>query len=124
MPLKDRTILVVEDNPLIALDIAMMLEDEGALVLGPCASVDEALALIDENAGKRQIHAAVLDFDLRIGTSVRVAHLLQEMAIPFIFYTGMDPAKASALKRLDAPVIPKPSPSAFLIASLVAQLQN
>jgi hypothetical protein len=40
--------LVVEDEPLIALDIVPVLERAGALVAGPVGTVDEALLLIEK----------------------------------------------------------------------------
>jgi DNA-binding response OmpR family regulator len=53
-------ILIVEDEPLIALDIEGTLEDAGAVVCGSARTVAQALALINDKA----FDAAVLDYRL------------------------------------------------------------
>ena len=45
-----RRVLVVEDEPLIAIEMAAVLEAAGFEVVGPAASVGEALALLDARA--------------------------------------------------------------------------
>ncbi len=78
------TILVVEDEWLIAEDYASILLDAGHVVLGPCASLDSAMATIGEHA----IDAALLDMELFGEKSFAVAHRLQEQGIPFAFVSG------------------------------------
>jgi CheY-like chemotaxis protein len=77
-------ILIVEDDPIIA----MMLEDGvralGHEPLGPISSVAGALELI----GERYISAAVLDCNLGDEYVWPVADRLQAIHIPFLFSTG------------------------------------
>lgn len=54
-------VLVVEDEMMIAFDLQMMLEDNGCRVLGPVASVDSALRLLEDT----RPDVAVLDGNLR-----------------------------------------------------------
>lgn len=61
-------ILILEDDPLIALDLQLIVEDEGHEVIGPCASVAEAR----DHAG-RGIDLALLDVDLPDGKSFDLA---------------------------------------------------
>ncbi|MGN7871534.1 hypothetical protein [Paracoccus sp. 22332] len=42
------SVLIVEDEMMIALDVQMMLEDNGYAVLGPVGSVEGALRLLDD----------------------------------------------------------------------------
>lgn len=56
-PESSRNILVVEDEWLIALDITMLIEEQGHTVIGPARNVAEATALIEANP----IDAAFLD---------------------------------------------------------------
>ena len=57
-----RRLLVVEDDYLVAMDLADELTDHGAEVVGPAGSVKEALALV---AATPAIDGAVLDINLR-----------------------------------------------------------
>jgi len=83
----NRRILVVEDEYLIAQDVQYDLERAGATVLGPLASVEQALEMI---ARTDHIDAAVLDVNLGHDTSFPIAHALMIRSIPFLFATGYD----------------------------------
>lgn len=79
-------VLVVEDEPLIALDLTKHLEEAGAIVLGPVSSVPEALKIL--GALDRLPDVASLDLKLAEGTSIRIAEELDRLGVPFIFATG------------------------------------
>jgi len=103
--LRGRRLLLVEDEYMIAADLAQTLEAYGVEVVGPAGSVEDALRLIE--AGER-IDAAVLDINLRGERVYPVAEALGEKAVPFVFATGYDawaipPAYAQA-PRCEKPV--------------------
>ena len=78
------TILVVEDHPIIALDLADELSDLGYQVLGPFATVEAArkvLALTTPDA-------ACLDVKLEDGLSFAFARELLDMGVRTTFLTG------------------------------------
>jgi len=77
-------ILVVEDEPLLALDMAQTLEEAGYEVIGPAASVKEALSWIE----RAECDAAVLDMNLRNETAEPIAHALIAREKPFISLSG------------------------------------
>lgn len=77
-------ILVAEDTALLALEVVDVLESTGLQVLGPAVSVVKALKLLDEYHAA----AAVLDWNLRDGTSEVVAQRLLDDGVPFVFYTS------------------------------------
>ena len=79
-----RRILVVEDEALVALLLEDMLAEDDAVVVGPAANVEAALALIETEA----FDAAVLDVNLDGQMSYPVADALLARAIPFVFSTG------------------------------------
>ena len=58
--LKGRRILVVEDQSLIAMEIQVFLEKNGATVVGPIGRLAHALSA----AEKENLEAALLDVDL------------------------------------------------------------
>lgn len=78
------TVLVVEDEWLIAEDHAAMLREARHDVVGPCATVKAALSAIDDAA----IDVALLDVELRGETSVAIAERLRALDIPFAFVSG------------------------------------
>lgn len=61
-------ILILEDDPLIALDLQLIVEDEGHEVIGPCASVAEA-----RDCAGPGVDLALLDIDLPDGKSFDLA---------------------------------------------------
>jgi DNA-binding response OmpR family regulator len=75
-------ILLVEDDPIIALDIAETLMQAGATVIGQAHRVESALRLIEGEA----LDVAVLDYRLEAETSLPVAARLAEMKVPLLFY--------------------------------------
>lgn len=84
-PLRDRRILVVEDDYLLAEDLRSELEAQGAQVLGPAPSVPRALALLSADP---PLDAAVLDMNLGGQMVYPVADALLGRGIRFVFVTG------------------------------------
>jgi len=98
------TILIVEDEPLIAMMIEDFLEVLGKSVAGSVDSVDAALALIADGG----IDAAILDVNLRGGEkSFPIADALAAKDIPFVFATGGSHHTVAEEYR-DRPTLPKP----------------
>jgi CheY-like chemotaxis protein len=86
-PLRDRRILVVEDEYLIAMTLSEHLEEVGSTVVGPVSSVEKAIKAIESN---QQIDAAVLDLNLGGAMAYPVADALLARNIPFIFTSGYE----------------------------------
>jgi CheY-like chemotaxis protein len=85
--LRDRRILVVEDEYLVAMSLAEALQDAGSIVLGPVSSVDEAINKIESEP---HIDGAVLDVNLGGMLAYAVADLLIARKIPFVFTSGYE----------------------------------
>lgn len=81
--LAGRSILVVEDEPLICLDLTRRLQGAGATVLA-ASHLDKALDLA-ETPG---LSAGVLDFDLGNADTTPVCWRLVDRRIPFVFHSG------------------------------------
>jgi CheY-like chemotaxis protein len=88
--LKGHRLLVVEDEYLVAADLAASLESLGAEVIGPAASVEEALSFVEKDGVR--LDGAVLDINLRNERVYPVADVLTARGIPFVFTTGYDAA--------------------------------
>ncbi len=83
-PLTGRSVLVVEDQLIIALDLEMLLKEQGAVTVQLSGSVEDALRSITSE----RPDIAILDVNLGSATSFPVARELQRLGIPFIFATG------------------------------------
>ena len=84
--LSGKCVLVVEDEWLLADHIATILQRAGATVLGPVASVPEALALLE--AGAVAPDAATLNVKLEDHVSFPVADRLAELGVPYMFISA------------------------------------
>jgi two-component system, response regulator PdtaR len=82
--LAGRSVLIVEDERLIALDLQDILDGWGCEVIGPVASVSAALRLIEELSPD----AAILDVHLNGETSEPIADVLRARACPFLVLTA------------------------------------
>ncbi|MGH6955593.1 MAG: response regulator [Caulobacteraceae bacterium] len=114
--LRGRMVLVVEDEPIVALELEAILADEGATVVGPVNDLAEGLRLA-EAAG---ISAALLDVRLGRQTVAPLARALEMRGIPFIFYTGQGEADDVRREWPAALFIAKPAPARSLVAAVQA----
>ncbi len=76
--------LLVEDNYLVALDLASIIEDSGCMVLGPAPTVERALSILKQ----AEPDVAFLDENLDGASVAPVAHALARRCIPFIVHSG------------------------------------
>lgn len=77
-------VLIVEDDPFIALDLQDAMEDAGYSVLGPVATVKHGLSTIDTHTPD----VAILDYNLGTETSAKIAQRLTEIGVPYVFASG------------------------------------
>jgi DNA-binding NtrC family response regulator len=96
-------VLIIEDEAVVAIDLAEWLERAGFVVVGPAPTVARALALIAQPG----CEAAVLDIRLRQETSEAVAEELRAKGIPFVVLTGFGSTQLPAVFK-DAPMLSKP----------------
>jgi CheY-like chemotaxis protein len=105
--LRGRRILVVEDDYMLADDLREDLESAGAEVLGPVATVEDALALL---AREDRLDGAVLDVNLAGEAVYPVADALLARGVQFAFATGYDgwslPAAYAGIPRFEKPLDP------------------
>jgi DNA-binding response OmpR family regulator len=114
LPMSSR-VLVVEDEAILAIDIAGQLTDAGFEIVGPAPSVAKALRLIEEVG----CDIAVLDFNLRDETAEPLACELQARGTPFLFMSGVSRDRLPQWCG-GAVLLPKP----IRLDALVAALQH
>ena len=102
--LTGRRILVAEDEYLIAAEVAGVLEEAGAEVFGPVASVTAALGFA---AAEDRIEGALLDVNLRGEAIWPVVDALLARGVPVVLTTGYDagalPGAYASLPRCEKP---------------------
>ena len=102
--LAGHTILVIEDQPVIMLDLKRALEHAGARVRGAYDADDASLS------------GAILD-----GAAPSIADGLTDRGLPFVFHTGRQP---DAFKRWPhAPVLVKPTSAKAIVTTLARLLR-
>lgn len=106
-------VLIVEDEPIIAMTAEDLVEDMGCIVAGSAASLAEATAL----AAAGQFDIAMLDINLNGETSLPVAAMLQQARVPFVFTTGYGSA-APVAAFAGVEIVKKPYGAAVLSAAL------
>jgi CheY-like chemotaxis protein len=115
-PLEGRRILIAEDNALLVLDIADVLSDAGAEIVGPVVSVKNGLLL----AQSEPLDAGVLDINLKGGDVFPIARMLTENGKGIVFITGMLDVSAIEEEWPTARVLTKPAFPQALIEATVA----
>jgi CheY-like chemotaxis protein len=107
------SVLVLEDEPLVALDIVEALKSAGASVFA-ANCLRDALALADHP----DLSAAILDFGRRDGDAGPVCERLNRRGIPFVLYSGYENAAARGV------TLRKPATQAALVETLARLLHS
>ena len=109
------SVLVVEDEPLIALDIVEQLRQAGACVF-TAHHLQDGLRL----ASHPDLSAAVVDFGLQDGDGALLCQRLQEHGIPFVLHSGYSHLPDACRAGV---VIAKPASPTALVAAVARLLQ-
>jgi DNA-binding response OmpR family regulator len=98
-----RNILIVEDEPLIAMMLEDFLESLGHSIAATCDSVDTAMIEVEKGG----FDVAILDVNLKGQNVWPVATRLREQGVPFVIASGghVDPPPAEFAA---VPLIEKP----------------
>ena len=110
--LAGRLILIIEDQPLIALDIAGELERAGATAIRT-HSVASAAPLVEHE----KLSAAIVDFRLRDGDASALCARLRSRCVPFVLHTGYE---GECDTHGSVAVIRKPAHQGALVDALAA----
>ena len=117
--LQGRSILIVEDEPFITMDLTIALEATGASVTST-NTLKHALLLVEHDG----LSAAILDHVLGDGDSSLLYKRLNERGIPFMIYSGFPTIDAETHRALH---IQKPASHDVLVAAteeLVRRVKN
>lgn len=116
------TFLLLEDEPLILLDLEFAVEDIG----GQFVSATHSAQALDYLArGDPAIDVAIIDVNLGRGeTCEPVAEELQMRGIPFIIHSGDLDRRNETIRRLGARVVAKPANSQRVVETSLEELRR
>lgn len=117
-PLAGCSVLVAEDEFLVAFHWETVLEEQGAEVK-TAATVQEAMPFAADG-----IDCALLDVSLLDGDVFPVADLLHKRGIPFIFHSGHAELGELAKRYPGAEAITKPASERVLVATLERMMKT
>lgn len=104
MTTEPKKIFIVDDEAIIAFEMADALEDLGFEVVGPSTHLKDALSVAEQS----DIDIACLDVNLGAGkTSEPIARVLRARNIPYVYITAYDANQVSFVDPMDK-VIKKP----------------
>ena len=113
------TVLVAEDEPLIAMAVIDELGEAGFFPIGPFATTSQALAY----CRKHTPDCAVLDVRLEDGESFPLADLLAQLRVPVVFHSGHAVPRDLTRRYPGVRVCPKPA-AASQLAAIVAEMSG
>jgi CheY-like chemotaxis protein len=96
-------IMIVEDEALVAMSLAELVEELGFSVIGPFGRVRDAATALKDGG----IDAAILDVNLGGEMVYPLADVLREGRVPFVFMTGYG-AESIERRFANVPVLQKP----------------
>ena len=117
-PKRRRNVLVLEDEPFIAMMLEEELEALGLHVVGPVNNMKSALQL----AEMPDLDGALLDLNINGAYATDVADKLRLRGIPFIFVTGYEPP--AGLRHREVQVLRKPFTEIELRMALLSLLDK
>jgi CheY-like chemotaxis protein len=112
-PISGKRVLIVEDELVIGLELAAILEATKVQVIGPADSVAAARALI----AKEPVDAALIDINLGSERGEELAKELARAKVPFAFLTGYGRETLRPPFQV-APLIPKPFSADQVVSEL------
>jgi len=116
-----KTVLLVEDEFLIAMDLTLVLERHGWIVIGPAATVKKALALLQIQLPS----VALLDVTLKDGTVTPVAEALRASDVPFVIASAYEtPEDVGGAVLAGAINVGKPTDARDLLNTLEQVLRS
>lgn len=117
---KDVSVLLLEDQMLIAMDVESMLGEYGISDVTTTNSVAETMLKLRSSTPD----VAVLDVNLGQGTSISVAEELVRRSIPFVFATGYGDGTMIPDAFSGVPIVRKPYDADALVAAMAGVLQS
>ncbi len=113
------SILVVEDNPMVAWDLTLAVEDADGVVMGPFDTVAGALSYLEGHS----VSGAILDVELKDRNVTPLAEELLRQGTPIVFQSGQKLPDALSGHQPDLPIFSKLVDRRLLVEKLQSLIQ-
>jgi CheY-like chemotaxis protein len=100
----EKSVLIVEDNAFLALDLSEAIEELDGRVVGPTNHVAHALELLDS----QKVAAAIVDGHLTDLNLVMLTCRLTQLGVPFVLQSENDLPQTIGFLHPEVPVLRKP----------------
>lgn len=108
------SVLIMEDEFIVALDLSDLAQDLGFAVNGPFATLAEGVAALN----RQRPDAAILDVQLADGEVFPLADELRRLGVPIIFHSGHADQNALLARYPEARNASKPCPATVIARHL------
>ncbi len=116
----DKSVLIVEDNAFLALDLSVAIEELDGGVVGPTALIAEALDLLDSV----DIAAAIVDCHIPGQDCSPLTDKLTQRRVPFVIHAAGDLNEFIGALGPDVPVLRKPLRPRTVLACLLLEMSK
>ena len=117
--LAGQRILIVEDEPLIGIDLEAAVKDSGGIVVAIASTVVDATQSVETET----LHGAIVDLRLRHELATPVLERLVTRNIPFVIHSGQADAAIEA-EWPGVPIIDKPALPETVMAALAKAIRD
>ena len=113
-----KRILVVEDEPLIAVDLEAALVEAGATIVGPAHTLEQALRL----GQIETLDGAIVDMRLRGESAMPLLACLVQRAVPCVVHSGHSELTSAEKWPGDIPIVTKPASVKAVLSALLLRM--
>ncbi len=118
--LRRHSVLLVEDDPYVAMDLSASIEDYHGRVVGPTRTATETLELLRDEA----ISAAVVNWHLPGHSAAPIAKWLAERHIPFVINASAQLDETDRALHAAVPILNRPVKPRSVIARLLLEIRK
>ncbi len=118
--LHHQKVLLVEDDPYVAMDLSTFIEDYRGSVVGPTRTAAETLTLLSEEP----ISAAVVNWHLPGHTAAPITDWLAQHRIPFVINASTQLDEPDRQRHAEIPILIRPVKPRSVIARLLLEIRK
>jgi len=116
----DKSVLIVEDNVFLAVDLSEAIEELDGRVVGPTNRISQALKLLD----KEVVTAAIVDAHLTDLDLFMLTSKLTQLGVPFVIQAESDLPEAVSFLHPEVPVLRKPIHPRAVLTCLLDEMRK
>jgi hypothetical protein len=116
----EKSVLVLEENFFLGLDLTVAIEELDGRVIGPARSIDEAMELLNET----NVAAAIVDCGIPGEDVERLTDRLCECHVPYVLHTSANSPAKVCTDHPEVPLLRKPLQPKTVLACLLVEMRK